>query len=91
MAFDPLVFTGHGQVERRADLAAGFQGSVAALTGVADRYGANRIVLARRDGQVGLVSRVAALAAAEPGATSGQTRKLLGNGWDALVLEPGAG
>ena len=90
LAFDPAVFTGHGQAARRADLAAGFRGDVAALTGVADRYGADRIVLARRDGGLGLVSRVAALAAAEPGATSGSTRTLQGNGWDAVVLEPGA-
>ena len=63
---------------------------MAALTGVADRYGADRIVLARRDGGLGLVSRVATLAAAETGGTSGSTRTLHGNGWDAVVLEPGA-
>lgn len=89
LAFDPGVFTGHGQADRRADLASAFQGDAAALASVADRYGAGRIVLARRGAAVGLVSRLAALAATGSGATAGPTRILPGNGWDGVVLEPG--
>jgi hypothetical protein len=89
LAFDPGVFTGHGQAERRADLATALRGDVAALTGVADRYDADRIVLGRRGDAIGLISQPAALAAAMPSATAGETRILPGNGWDAVVLEPG--
>jgi uncharacterized protein DUF6541 len=89
LAFDPGVFTGHGQPERRADLASAFHGDVAALTSLADRYGGDRIVLARRDDALGLISQPAALAATASDATAGPTRILPGNGWDAVVLEPG--
>ncbi len=47
-------------------------------------------MLGRRGDAVGRISRVAALAAAAPGATTGSTRVLEGNGWDAVVLEPGS-
>jgi hypothetical protein len=90
LAFDPAVFTDVGQDQRRRDLASALTGDVAAMTAVADRFGADRIVLGRRGGLVGRISRVAALAAAEPGATTGSTRVLPGNGWDAVVLEPGS-
>ena len=90
LAFDPAVFTDAGQDQRRRDLASALTGDGAALTAVADRYGADRIVLGRRGDAVGRISRVAALAAAAPGATTGSTRILPGNGWDAVVLEPGA-
>ena len=89
LAFDPGVFTSHGQADRRDDLASALRGDVAALTGVADRYGADRIVLGRRGTSVGTISQPAALAAAVPGATAGGTSILPGNGWDAVVLEPG--
>ena len=55
LGFDPAIFTGHGQADRRADLAAGLRGDVGALVGTADRYGADRIVLARRGSSVGLI------------------------------------
>ncbi len=90
LGFDPAVFTGTGQDERRRDLAGALTGDTAALTAVADRYGADRIVLGRRGDAVGRISRVAALAAMAPGATTGSTRILPGNGWDAVVLEPGS-
>ena len=90
LAFDPAVFTDVGQDERRRTLASALTGDVAALTAVADRFGADRIVLGRRGDAVGRISRVAALAAAAPGATTGSTRVLEGNGWDAVVLEPGS-
>ena len=90
LAFDPAVFTGFGQDQRRHDLATALTGDATALTAAADRFGADRIVLGRRGEAVGRISRVAALAAAQPGATTGSTRILPGNGWDAVVLEPGA-
>ena len=60
LAFDPAVFTGHSQAERRSDLANAFRGDPADLVATADRYGADRIVLARRGPTVGLVSQPAA-------------------------------
>ena len=90
LAFDPAVFTDAGQDQRRRDLASALTGDSAELTVVADRYGADRIVLGRRGEALGRISRVAALAAAAPGATTGSMRILPGNGWDAVVLEPGA-
>ena len=90
LAFDPAVFTVAGQEQRRLDLANAFTGDASALAEVADDYDADRIVLGRRGDAVGRISRVAALAAAEPGATSGPTQTLSGNGWDAVVLEPGS-
>ena len=59
LAFDPAAFTGHGQTERRTDLAAALRGDPAVLTATADRYGADRIVLARRGATVGLVAQPA--------------------------------
>ena len=67
LAFDPAVFTGHSQAERRSDLAAAFRGDPAVLVATADRYGADRIVLARRGPTIGLVSQPAAVAAAAGG------------------------
>ncbi len=90
LAFDPAVFTGLGQEQRRRDLAKALDGDPAAMTAVADRYGADRILLGRRGAAIGRISRVATLTAMEPGATSGPSRVLAGNGWDAVVLEPGS-
>jgi hypothetical protein len=89
LAFDPAAFTGYGQAERRSDLAAALRGDMAGLVATAERYGADRIVLARRGATVGLIGQPAVLAAAAGGA-SGTTRALQGNGWDAVVLEAGA-
>lgn len=90
LAFDPAIFTGHSQADRRTDLAAALRGDTTALTAVADDYDANRIVLGRRGSAVGVISQPATLAAARPGATTGATSTLLGNGWDATVLTPGS-
>jgi hypothetical protein len=89
LAFEPAAFTGHGQAERRADLAAALRGDPAVLVATADRYGADRIVLARRGPTVGLVSQPAAVAASTGGAT-GASRVVEGNGWDGVSLDPGA-
>jgi hypothetical protein len=89
LAFDPAAFTGHGQAERRTDLAGALRGDPAALVATADRYGADRIVLARRGATIGLVSQPAVVAAAT-GGTTGATRVVEGNGWDAVSLDPGA-
>ena len=89
LAFDPAAFTGHGQAERRSDLAAAFRGDPAALVATSDHYGADRIVLARRGATTRLLSQPAALAAAAGGVT-GTSRVVEGNGWDAVALDPGA-
>jgi hypothetical protein len=89
LAFDPERFTGVSQAQRRTDLATAFAGDVGLLVATADRYDADRIVLARRDGIVGLIGQPASLAAAL-GAVDGPTAVVPGNGWDSLVLEPGS-
>ena len=89
LAFDPERFTGTSQAQRRTDLAAAFAGDVGALTATADAYHADRIVLARRDGALGLISLPAVIAAG-PGRLNGVTTTSEGNGWDSLVLEPGS-
>jgi hypothetical protein len=89
LAFDPEVFTGHGQAERRVDLAAALRGDPRLLTATADRYGADRVVLARRGATIGLIGQPAALLAAAGGAT-GTATTIEGNGWDAVTLDPGA-
>jgi hypothetical protein len=89
LAFDGEAFTGHGQAERRTDLANAFRGDRAELVATADLYGADRVVLARRGTTVGLVSQPAVMAAAAAGFT-GTTKPVEGNGWDAVALDPGA-
>jgi hypothetical protein len=90
LAFDPEAFTGHGQAERRTDVASAFRGNLSTMTRIADTYGADRIVVARRGETVGLIAQPATLAAAAPGATTGQTQTLEGNGWDAVFMTPGS-
>jgi hypothetical protein len=87
LAFDPTVFTGHGQATRRMDLTRAFDGDAADLTAVADEYGAGRIVLARRNDRWGSIQQVAATAAADPGRVSGPFSLVDGNGWDAVTLD----
>ena len=89
LGFDPATFTGHGQAARRADLAASLRGDVASLVATADRYGADRIVLARRGSSVGLIGQPAVVAA-ETGGSTGTTVRIDGNGWDAEALASGA-
>ncbi|MEO8572022.1 MAG: DUF6541 family protein [Chloroflexota bacterium] len=89
LAFDPATFTGHGQPERRADLAKAFSGDVASLVATADRYGASQILLARRGATLGLIGEPAVSAAAA-GRVTGSSRILQGNGWDAEILDPGS-
>jgi len=89
LAFDPEPFTGHSQAERRSDLAAALRGDTAVLVATADRYGADRIVLARRGSTIGLLGQPAAVAASG-GGVAGPNRVVEGNGWDAVALDPGA-
>ena len=89
LAFDPEPFTGVPQPQRRTDLAMALSGDVATLVATADRYGADRIVLARRDGALGLFGQPASLSAAL-GAVDGPSTVVQGNGFDTVVLEAGS-
>ncbi|HEY7131344.1 MAG TPA: hypothetical protein VH440_03780, partial [Candidatus Limnocylindrales bacterium] len=90
LAFDPEVFTGRSQDQRRQDLLRAFTGDPSALTAIADQYGADRILLARRDDRWGLLHQVAAVVAAQPGGVAGTATIREGNGTDSVALEPGA-
>ena len=90
LAFDPAVFTGHGQDDRRADVRRAFDGDPADLAAVAEIYRADRILLARRGDRWGLVDQVASVVAAEPGDVTGSTSVIKGNGWDTVQLAAGA-
>jgi hypothetical protein len=88
LAFDPAVFTGTSQGERRIDLFRAFSGDAASLTDVADRFGMDLIVIAKHDDLLGMIDQTAAvIPAADPGAVRGPWSVLEGNGWDALELE----
>jgi hypothetical protein len=89
LAFDPKIFTGISQAMRRNDIARAFRGDPAQLVSVADSYGAERILLARRGDEWGVIHQVAAVAAKQPGGMSGSATVVDGNGWDAVALEPG--
>lgn len=89
LAYDPGIFTGRSQAERRADAVRAFRADPEALAAVTATYGADRIVLARRGAAWGWIDQVAAVAAAEHGAVRGATAVVEGNGWDALDLAPG--
>ena len=86
LAFDPKVLTGHGQAERRRDLAAAMTGDPTTLGRIAEVYGAQEILLARRGDRWGIVDVVASLAmsSADSGATARE-----GNGWDLVDLAAG--
>ena len=86
LAFDPQVFTGRSQVDRRADVEAAFRGDFGALASTADRYGASQILVARRSAGLGLIDVVASLAV--DGKSNGATVRP-GNGWDVVDLAPG--
>jgi len=90
LAFDPLVFTGRGQAERRADLLGAFDGDPAHLAGVASEYDARTIVIARRGDALALVDASAAVAAGRSGAVAGNATLAVGNGWDGLAMDPAA-
>ena len=85
LAYDPAVFTGRSQAERRSDLARAFSGAPGALAAVADAYGARTIVIARRDGRWGVVDVSTALLAPPTG-----VKVVEGNGWDGLELSAGS-
>jgi hypothetical protein len=89
LAYDPAVFTGHGQAERRADLLRAFDGDPADLAAAAATYDAARVVLARRGAELGQLDAMAVPAAAGPGALRGTAEAVAGNGWDALAMRPG--
>jgi hypothetical protein len=86
LAYDPAVFTEHGQSERRTDLLRAFDGDPADLAAVAGSYGASSIVLAQQDGRLGLFDAAAVPVAARPGALTGGAETVPGNGWDALTM-----
>jgi hypothetical protein len=87
LAYDPAIFTGHGQPERRADLLRAFDGDPTDLAGVAASYDVSSIVLAQQDGRVGMFDASAIPAAAGPGALRGAAETVTGNGWDALAMQ----
>lgn len=89
LAFDPAVFTGVSQAQRRRDLGAALSGDIGSLVATADRYGADRIVLARRDASLGLIGW-AGIVAAGLGRVDGPSERVAGNGWDQLALQPGS-
>ncbi len=89
LAYDPAIFTGHSQAERRLDVGRAFAGDDTVMTAVADKYGATTLILARRDGALGTVDRPASLLVMEPGAVNGAWQPVEGNGWDAAELAAG--
>lgn len=88
LAFDPKIFTGRSQETRRTDIARAFRGDLTQLVSVADTYGAERILLARRGDRWGVIHQAAAIAAKESGGTSGAATIVDGNGWDGVAIEP---
>ena len=90
LAFDPTVFTGRSQAERRQDVGRAFDGDPIDLTAIADEYEANRVLLARRGDAWGSIHQVATIAALDPARVAGAAAVVDGNGWDAMSLEPAA-
>ncbi len=90
LAYDPGIFTGRGQAERRMDLLRAFDGDPADLATMAATYDTAAMILARRGAALGAFDASAVPAAAVPGAISGSTEAVVGNGWDALAMKPGA-
>jgi hypothetical protein len=90
LAFDPAIFSGRGEEDRRTDLLRAFDGEPADLAAVAGSYDARTIVLARRGERLGLIDAAAAIAAGRPGMQTGRTAPAEGNGWDGLALEASA-
>jgi hypothetical protein len=85
LAYEPAIFTGHSQAERRADVAAAFRGDAAAIAPAAEKYGAQSLVLARREGLWGLVDVPAATLELDALSTVAAE-----NGYDMVDLLPGA-
>jgi hypothetical protein len=91
LAFDPTVFTGVSQADRRAALLKAFDGRMASLTSAADRFGMSTIVLAKLNGLWGTFDPDGSGdPAVEPGAVRGPWSIYEGNGWDALELPYGS-
>ena len=89
LAYDPAVFTGVGQAERRVDILRAFTGDPADLAVVSRRHDVARLVLARRGASLGWFDATAVPAAGLPGAVTGSADVVNGNGWDAVALHPG--
>ncbi|HEX5015809.1 MAG TPA: hypothetical protein VFV72_16815 [Candidatus Limnocylindrales bacterium] len=88
LAFDPEIFTGVSQADRRAALLDAFDGRLASIVGAADRFGASMIVLAKLNGWWGTIDQSASMIpSVDPGAVRGEWSVFPGNGWDALELE----
>jgi len=90
LAYDPAIFTGVSQVERRRLLLSAFDGQPSDLAAGAASRGARWIVLARRGDRLGLFDAAAAPVTAVPGLRSGAATPVSGNGWDAMALAAGS-
>jgi len=90
LAFDPAIFSGRSQDQRRADLLRAFDGAPSDLAAIASLGQARAIVLARRGDRLGLLDAAAAVAASGPGLRTGQATVAEGNGWDGLSMATGA-
>jgi hypothetical protein len=89
LAFDPDVFTGHAQDQRRADLADALRGDPSGLARVADAYAVTRIVVPRQGDLLAVRDSPAAVVARQGGLV-GNGELVTGNGWDAERLRAGA-
>jgi hypothetical protein len=86
LAYDPAIFTGVGQEQRRRLLLSAFDGEPADLAVGAASRDARWIVLARRGDALGLFDAAAVPVTAAPGLRSDAATPVSGNGWDAVAL-----
>jgi hypothetical protein len=86
LAYDPAIFTGVGQEERRRLLLSAFDGDPADLAAGAASRDARWIVLGRRGDALGLFDAAAVPVTAAPGLRSDAATPVSGNGWDAVAL-----
>lgn len=90
LAYDPALFTGLGQADRRELLLRAFNADPTDLADAARVSGARWIVLARRGDRLGLFDAAAVPATAATGLRSDGVTAVEGNGWDAVALRPGS-
>jgi len=90
LAYDPAVFTGIGQEERRRLLLGAFDGEPSDMASVAASRDARWIVLARRGDRLGVFDAATVPATAAPGLRSDAAAPVSGNGWDAMGLAAGS-